>query len=156
MTAAASPSTGPRCWCGRDGCLEIGAFIRGKDVFVLQSTCQPTNDTLMEVMVMVDALKRASAGRITAAWRATMISSSISTVSGAVSRRKRRPEASVVPRRSPVLHHCPAVTAQVSDEVVELGDQSVRHRGVHEQQCFAAMMNREAERLGRGQVIELD
>ena len=39
----------------------------GKDVFVLQSTCQPTNDTLMEVMVMVDALKRASAGRITAA-----------------------------------------------------------------------------------------
>ena len=41
--------------------------VRGKDVFVLQSTCMPTNDTLMEVMVMVDALKRASAGRITAA-----------------------------------------------------------------------------------------
>jgi ribose-phosphate pyrophosphokinase len=41
--------------------------VRGKDVFVLQSTCAPTNDSLMEVMVMVDALKRASAGRITAA-----------------------------------------------------------------------------------------
>ena len=41
--------------------------VRGKDVFILQSTCAPTNDNLMEVMVMADALKRASAGRITAA-----------------------------------------------------------------------------------------
>ncbi len=41
--------------------------MRGRDVFVLQSTCAPTNDNLMEVLVMVDALKRASAGRITAA-----------------------------------------------------------------------------------------
>lgn len=41
--------------------------VRGKDVFVLQSTCQPTNDNLMELMIMVDALKRASARRITAA-----------------------------------------------------------------------------------------
>jgi len=47
--------------------VEIMENVRGKDVFVLQSTCAPTNDTLMEVMVMVDALKRASAGRITAA-----------------------------------------------------------------------------------------
>ena len=47
--------------------VEILENVRGKDVFVLQSTCQPTNDHLMEVMVMVDALKRASAGRITAA-----------------------------------------------------------------------------------------
>ncbi len=47
--------------------VEILEHVRGKDVFVLQSTCEPTNDTLMEVMVMVDALKRASAGRITAA-----------------------------------------------------------------------------------------
>jgi len=47
--------------------VELLENVRGKDVFVLQSTCQPTNDTLMEVMVMVDALKRASAGRITAA-----------------------------------------------------------------------------------------
>jgi ribose-phosphate pyrophosphokinase len=41
--------------------------VRGKDVFVLQSTCAPTNDNLMEMMIMVDALRRASAGRITAA-----------------------------------------------------------------------------------------
>jgi ribose-phosphate pyrophosphokinase len=47
--------------------VEILENVRGKDVFVLQSTCMPTNDTLMEVMVIVDALKRASAGRITAA-----------------------------------------------------------------------------------------
>ena len=47
--------------------VEILEHVRGKDVFVLQSTCAPTNDTLMEVLVMVDALKRASAGRITAA-----------------------------------------------------------------------------------------
>ena len=47
--------------------VEILENVRGKDVFVLQSTCAPTNDHLMEVMIMVDALKRASAGRITAA-----------------------------------------------------------------------------------------
>ncbi|HJW04231.1 MAG TPA: ribose-phosphate pyrophosphokinase [Azospira sp.] len=47
--------------------VEIQEHVRGKDVFVLQSTCAPTNDNLMELLVMVDALKRASAGRITAA-----------------------------------------------------------------------------------------
>ena len=47
--------------------VELLENVRGKDVFVLQSTCAPTNDNLMEVMVMVDALKRASAARITAA-----------------------------------------------------------------------------------------
>ena len=47
--------------------IELQDNVRGKDVFVLQSTCAPTNDTLMEVMVMVDALRRASAGSITAA-----------------------------------------------------------------------------------------
>lgn len=47
--------------------VEILENVRGKDVFVLQSTCMPSNDNLMEVLVMVDALKRASAGRITAA-----------------------------------------------------------------------------------------
>jgi ribose-phosphate pyrophosphokinase len=46
--------------------VEINENVRGKDVFVLQSTCAPTNDHLMEIMLMVDALKRASAGRITA------------------------------------------------------------------------------------------
>lgn len=47
--------------------VEILENVRGKDVFVLQSTCSPPNDTLMELLVMVDALKRASAARVTAA-----------------------------------------------------------------------------------------
>ncbi len=46
--------------------IEILENVRGKDVFVIQSTCQPTNDNLMELLVMVDALYRASAERITA------------------------------------------------------------------------------------------
>ncbi|MFA5626545.1 MAG: ribose-phosphate diphosphokinase [Thiohalomonadaceae bacterium] len=46
--------------------VEILESVRGKDVFVVQPTCAPTNDNLMELMVMVDALRRASAGRITA------------------------------------------------------------------------------------------
>jgi len=47
--------------------VEILENVRGKDVFVLQSVCAPTNDNLMELLVMVDAIKRSSAGRITAA-----------------------------------------------------------------------------------------
>jgi ribose-phosphate pyrophosphokinase len=47
--------------------VEILENVRGKDVFVLQSTCAPANDTLMELLIMIDALRRASAGRITAA-----------------------------------------------------------------------------------------
>src|SRR6185312_2802879 len=47
--------------------VEIQENVRGKDVFVLQSTCAPANDNLMELMIIVDALRRASAGRITAA-----------------------------------------------------------------------------------------
>jgi ribose-phosphate pyrophosphokinase len=47
--------------------VELLENVRGKDVFVLQSTCAPTNDTLMELMIMVDALRRSSAARITAA-----------------------------------------------------------------------------------------
>lgn len=46
--------------------VEILENVRGKDVFVLQSTCVPTNDNLMELLVMIDALKRASAGCVTA------------------------------------------------------------------------------------------
>ncbi|HET8817394.1 MAG TPA: ribose-phosphate pyrophosphokinase [Pseudidiomarina sp.] len=44
----------------------INENVRGSDVFIIQSTCAPTNDNLMELIVMVDALRRASAGRITA------------------------------------------------------------------------------------------
>lgn len=46
--------------------VEINENVRGGDVFVIQPTCAPTNDNLMELIVMVDALRRASAGRITA------------------------------------------------------------------------------------------
>lgn len=60
------------------GNLEVGHFsdgesfvsiyetVRGSDVFVIQSTCTPVNDNLMELLVMIDAFKRASAGRVTA------------------------------------------------------------------------------------------
>jgi ribose-phosphate pyrophosphokinase len=46
--------------------VEIGENVRGHDVFILQSTCPPANDHLMELLIMCDALKRASAGSITA------------------------------------------------------------------------------------------
>lgn len=46
--------------------IEITENVRGKDVFIVQPTCAPTNDNLMEILVMADALRRASAGRITA------------------------------------------------------------------------------------------
>ncbi|MCL4104228.1 UNVERIFIED_CONTAM: hypothetical protein GTU68_035090 [Idotea baltica] len=46
--------------------VELNENVRGKDVFILQSTCAPTNDNLMELIVMIDALRRASAARITA------------------------------------------------------------------------------------------
>jgi ribose-phosphate pyrophosphokinase len=47
--------------------VEIQEHVRGRDVFILQSTCAPANENLMELLVMADALKRASAGCITAA-----------------------------------------------------------------------------------------
>jgi ribose-phosphate pyrophosphokinase len=46
--------------------VEIEENVRGKDVFVIQPTCSPTNENLMELLVMIDALKRSSASRITA------------------------------------------------------------------------------------------
>ena len=46
--------------------VSIYETVRGSDVFVIQSTCSPVNDSLMELLVMIDAFKRASAGRITA------------------------------------------------------------------------------------------
>jgi len=46
--------------------VEINENVRGRDVFVVQSTCQPSNQNLIELLVMIDALKRASAARITA------------------------------------------------------------------------------------------
>ena len=59
-----------RCKVGRfsDGeiSVEISENVRGVDVFIVQPTCRPVNDNLMELLIMVDALKRASAGNITA------------------------------------------------------------------------------------------
>ena len=47
--------------------VEVQEHVRGNDVFILQSTCAPANENLMELLILVDALRRASAGRITAA-----------------------------------------------------------------------------------------
>ncbi len=46
--------------------VEIGENVRGRDTYVVQSTCSPTNNNLMELLIMMDALKRASAATITA------------------------------------------------------------------------------------------
>jgi ribose-phosphate pyrophosphokinase len=46
--------------------VEIGENVRGKDVFIVQPTCAPTNDNLMELLVMIDAISRASSDRVTA------------------------------------------------------------------------------------------
>lgn len=47
-------------------CVEIMENVRGRDVFIVQPTCSPCNDHLMELMVMIDAMRRASANRVTA------------------------------------------------------------------------------------------
>ena len=46
--------------------ISVHEPVRGKDVFIVQSTCGPVNDRLMELLIMIDAMRRASAGRITA------------------------------------------------------------------------------------------
>ena len=46
--------------------VQINEYVRGCDIFVIQSTCAPTNENLMELLIMIDAMRRASAGRITA------------------------------------------------------------------------------------------
>src|SRR3974390_935534 len=46
--------------------VEINENVRGKDVYILQSTCAPVNDHLMELLIMIDALKRASVNSVTA------------------------------------------------------------------------------------------
>ncbi len=46
--------------------VSINETVRGADVFVVQSTCSPVNDNLMEMLIMIDAFRRASAGRVTA------------------------------------------------------------------------------------------
>ncbi len=46
--------------------VQVGQNIRGKDVFVIQPTCPPSNDNLMELLILIDAITRSSAGRVTA------------------------------------------------------------------------------------------
>ena len=46
--------------------VTINETVRGSDVFLVQSTCKPVNNNLMELLIMIDACRRASAGRITA------------------------------------------------------------------------------------------
>ncbi len=46
--------------------VSLGESVRGSDCFIIQSTCDPVNDNLMELLIMIDAMKRASAGRISA------------------------------------------------------------------------------------------
>ena len=46
--------------------VQINEYVRGCDIFVIQSTCAPTNENLMELLIMIDAMRRASAGRVTA------------------------------------------------------------------------------------------
>ena len=54
------------CFSDGESFVSIFETVRGADVFVVQSTCSPVNDNLMELLIMIDAMKRASAGRITA------------------------------------------------------------------------------------------
>ncbi|MCP3689345.1 MAG: ribose-phosphate diphosphokinase [Gammaproteobacteria bacterium] len=54
------------CFSDGETAVEIGENVRGKDVFIIQPTCMPTNDNLMELLVMIDAVKRASSNRVTA------------------------------------------------------------------------------------------
>ena len=46
--------------------VQINEYVRGCDIFIIQSSCAPTNDNLMELIIMIDAMRRSSAGRITA------------------------------------------------------------------------------------------
>ena len=46
--------------------VEVGENVRGRDVYLIQSTCRPVNDSLMELLIIIDTLKRASAKEITA------------------------------------------------------------------------------------------
>ena len=51
-----------------DGEISVNVWesVRGRDIYIIQSTCNPVNDNLMELLIMIDAMKRASAGRINA------------------------------------------------------------------------------------------
>lgn len=79
--------------------VEIMDNVRGRDVFIIQPTCAPTNDNLMELMVMMDAVRRASAGKITAVLPYV-----------GYSRQDRRPRSARVP-----------ITARVVADMISMG-----------------------------------
>src|SRR5579863_4094194 len=54
------------CFSDGETMVEIQENVRGRDIFIIQSTCAPSNDTLMELILLADALRRASAAKITA------------------------------------------------------------------------------------------
>ena len=60
--------------------MQIGENVRGKDVYILQSTCAPVNDNLMELLIMTDALKRASVNSVTAVMHAAGLAASLPTL----------------------------------------------------------------------------
>lgn len=53
-------------FCDGEISVNIEESVRGKDIFVVQPTCPPANDNLMELLILIDAFRRASAGRVTA------------------------------------------------------------------------------------------
>ena len=71
--------------------VHIDETVRGRDLFIIQSTSAPVNDNLMELLILIDAARRASAGRITAAlaWRVTCPAPAGGGRAGADSRRPR-------------------------------------------------------------------
>ncbi|HDZ5066048.1 TPA: ribose-phosphate pyrophosphokinase [Campylobacter jejuni] len=58
--------SGIKCFSDGEISVQIDESVRGKDVFIIQSTCFPTNDNLMELLILTDALRRSSANSITA------------------------------------------------------------------------------------------
>ena len=93
--------------------VELIENVRGRDVFIVQPTCPPANDTLMELLVMVDACRRASAARITAVVpyfgysrqdrrpRATRSAITAKLVANMIAERRRRPAADARPACRP-------------------------------------------------------
>lgn len=87
--------------------VEIRENVRGKDVFIIQPTCYPTNDSIMELLVMSDALRRSSANRITAV-----------TPYYGYSRQDRRPRSARVPISAKVIANM--ITSVGIDRVMTL------------------------------------
>ena len=66
LTVAKGIADGLGLPLGKSDCCTFNESVRGSECFIVQSTCDPVNDNLMELLIMIDAMKRASAARITA------------------------------------------------------------------------------------------